>query len=166
MLHINQSQLSREVVFLNNEKNGMKLYNVLFPFWMLLLFPHFWLIVLPGNFIIDSVVLLISLSVFKIEDKKQWYKRYIVKIFNFGMLSDIIGSAYMLLMMTVFRVGRMGDEPYLTFPALIISAALIFVFNYSVTFKDLDRSLRYKFAMTFAAVTAPYTFLVPSSLLY
>lgn len=144
----------------------MKLYNALFPFWMLLLFPHFWLIVLPGNFIIDSAVLLIALSMLKIADKKQWYKRYIVNVFTFGMLSDIIGSAYMLLMMTVFRVGRMGDEPYLTFPALIISAALIFVLNYFITFKDLDRNRRNKLAMTFAVVTAPYTFLVPSSLLY
>ncbi len=149
-----------------NKKSDIKLYNVLFPFWMLLLFPVTWLIVIPGNFLIDSLVLIISMKVFKIVDKKQWYKRYILKIFIFGMLSDIIGSAYMLLMITVFEVGRMGDEPYLTIPGLIISAVMIFVFNYFVTFKTIDKPIRLKLALVFALFTAPYTFLVPSSWLY
>lgn len=82
------------------------------------------------------------------------------------MLSDIIGAAYMLLLMVVFRVGNMGDEPYLTVPALFISAAMILVFNYYVSFKNLDKALRLKLALTFALVTAPYTFLIPSSWLY
>jgi len=42
------------------KKKDIKLYNILFPLWMLLLFPQAWLIVLPGNFIIDSLVFLIS----------------------------------------------------------------------------------------------------------
>lgn len=143
-----------------------KLYNVLFPFWMLLLFPQLWLIVLPGNFIIDSLVLLTSLYILKIADKKQWYKQHIVKIFAFGMLSDIVGAAYMLFLMIVFEVGRMGDELYLTLPALVISGVLIFVFNYCITFKEAEKGVRLKLAITFAIVTAPYTFLVPSSWLY
>ena len=52
----------------------VKLYNVLFPFWMLLMFPITWAIVLPGNFIIDSLVLIISLLLLKIPDKKQFGK--------------------------------------------------------------------------------------------
>ncbi len=150
----------------NAEKRDVKLYNVLFPFWMLLLFPQVWLIVLPGNFIIDSIVLIISMAVLKIVDKKQYYKRYILKVFGFGMLSDIIGAAYMLLMMTVFELGNMGDELYLTVPALVISAALIFIFNYFVTFRKIDWSLRFKLSIVFAVITAPYTFLVPSSWIY
>ena len=62
-------------------KNSVKLYNVLFPFWMLLLFPQMWLVILPGNFIIDSLVLIIGMSALKIADKKQWYKKHILKIF-------------------------------------------------------------------------------------
>ena len=81
---------------MNEYKGAVKLYNVLFPFWMLMLFPQLWLIILPGNFIIDSLVLLISLKMFKICESKRWYKTYILKIFAFGILSDIIGSAYML----------------------------------------------------------------------
>ena len=151
---------------MNVMKKEVKLYNVLFPFWMLLLFPQMWLIVLPGNFIIDSLVLLVSMAVLKIADKKQWYKKHILKIFLFGLLADIIGSAYMLLMMIGFELGRMGDELHLTIPALAISAVLIFVFNYLITFRKADKVLRLKFALTFAIVTAPYTFLIPSSWLY
>ena len=151
---------------MKNDKSSIRLYNVLFPFWMLLLFPQMWLIVLPGNFIIDSAVLLISLAILKIPEKKQWYKKHILKIYAFGMLSDIIGSAFLLLMMIGFEVGQMGDELYLTLPALFISAALIFVFNYFITFKKTDKKLRLKLALIFTIITAPYTFLVPSSWLY
>ena len=148
------------------ENKNIKLYNVLFPFWMLLLFPQMWAIVLPGNFIIDSIVLIISMFVLKMTEKKQFYKRHIFQIWGFGMLSDIIGAAYMFLLMWAFEVGSMGDELYLTIPALIISVALIFVLNYFVTFRKADRALRLKLALIFAIVTAPYTFLIPSSWLY
>ena len=150
----------------NVMKKDVKLYNVLFPFWMLLLFPQMWLFVLPGNFIIDSLVLIISMAVLKIADKKQWYKKHILKIYLFGLLADVVGSAYMLLMVVGFELGTMGDELYMTIPALIISALLIFVFNYFITFRKSDKGLRLKFALTFAIVTAPYTFLIPSSWLY
>ena len=151
---------------MKGKKEAVKLYNVLFPFWMLMLFPQVWLVVLPGNFIIDSVVLIISMLVLRISEKKLFYKRHILKIYGFGMLSDIIGSAYMFLLLTVFEVGRMGDEIYLTIPALIISAVLIFVFNYFITFKNTERALRIKLSLIFAVVTAPYTFLIPSNWLY
>ncbi len=147
-------------------KKDFKLYNVLFPFWMLLFFPWMWLIVLPGNFIIDSLVLLTSVYFLKIEDKKKLYKSSILKIFGIGIVSDVVGSAYMFLMLTVFQVGSMGDEWYLTAPGLIISAVLIFILNYYVTFKKCDKKYRFKLALIFALVTAPYTFMIPSSWLY
>ena len=151
---------------MSGKKNDIKMYNVLFPFWMLLLFPQVWLMVLPGNFIIDSLVLIISMFALKIVEKKQFYKRHIFKIYLFGMISDIIGAAYLLLLMLVFEIGGMGDELYLPAPAVIISSALIFIFNYFVTFKKTDKLLRLKFSLIFTLVTAPYTFLIPSSWLY
>ena len=145
----------------------VRLYNVLFPLWFLMLFPFpvMWLIVLPGNFLIDSLVLIVTLRVLKITDKKAWYKRYILKIFGFGMLADAIGAAFLFLML-VTEISSMGDEPWLTIPALLISAVLIFVFNYFVTFRRAEKPFRLRLALTFAIVTAPYTFLVPSGWLY
>lgn len=147
-------------------KKEFKLYNVLFPFWMLMIFPQIWLVILPGNFIIDSLVLIISMYFLKLQQKKEFYKKNILKIFGFGILADVAGCAYMLLLMVVFQVGNMGDELYLTLPALIISAMLIFILNYFISFKKYDKKLRFKMALIFAIITAPYTFLIPSSWLY
>lgn len=151
---------------MNKRKKEVKLYNVIFPFWMLLLFPQIWLIVFPGNFIIDSLVLIVSMAALKITERMLWYKRYILKIFLFGMLADIIGAVYVLLLLAVFEVGQMGDEWYLTVPAIVISAGLIFLLNYFVTFRKEDKVLRLKFSLIFAIVTAPYTFLIPTRWLY
>ena len=147
-------------------KKEERLYNVLFPLWMLMLFPVFWLIVLPGNFIIDSIVLVISMYALHIADKKKFYKSAILKIFGIGLLSDVIGSAYMFILVFCFELGRMGDEPYLTVPALVISAVCIYVLNYLVSFAKCDKHTRKRLALTFAIATAPYTFLVPSSWMY
>lgn len=147
-------------------KNQKKFYNVLFPFWFLLLLPQLWLIVIPGNFLIDSLVLLISLKFLKCAEKKQFYKKHILKIFLFGMLSDLIGSAFLFITTFVFELGIMGDELYLTIPAVLIAGVMIFVFNYYVTFKALEKNERFKLALIFAIVTAPYTFLIPTSILY
>ena len=150
----------------NPMKKEIRLYNVLFPFWMLLLFPQLWLIVIPGNFLIDSLVLFVSMICFKIQNKKAFYKQNILKIFCFGILSDLVGSVFMLIMMLCLQIGRMGDELYLTLPALIISAVCIFLLNYFVTFRKCDKHISVKLALVFAIITAPYTFLVPSSWLY
>ena len=151
---------------MKEKKNVIKLYNALFPFWLFMLIPEMWFIALPGNFIIDSIVLIISMFALKMTEKKRFYKRHIFQIWGFGMLSDIVGAAYMFFLMWAFEVGSMGDELYLTIPTLIISAVLIFVLNYFVTFRKSDKVLRLKLALTFAIVTAPYTFLIPSSWLY
>lgn len=151
---------------MNDRRKDIKLYNVLFPFWAILLFPQTWWFVLPGNFVIDSLVLIISMWILKISEKKQWYKKHILKIFLLGLISDAIGSAYMLLMTMVFEVGRRGDEFYITFPALVISAILIFVFDYFITFREIENKTRLEMSHIFAVVTAPYAFLVPTSWLY
>ena len=145
------------------KSENVRLNNVLFPFWMLVLYPMTWFVVLPGNFVIDSLVLLISMFLLGVADKKQCYKKYIMKIFAFGMLSDIVGGIYMFLMLAVFEVARMGDELFLTVPAIVISAVLIFVLNYFITFRKAERSFRLKMSLIFALVTAPYTFLIPNS---
>ena len=41
-------------------KRDEKLYNVLFPLWFLLLVPISWLIVIPANFVIDPLALLLT----------------------------------------------------------------------------------------------------------
>lgn len=145
-------------------KKEHKLYNVLFPVWMLLFFPIGWLIVIPGNFLIDSAVLIFAMKALKLTDKKSFYKKNILKVYLFGFLSDIIAAGAMFLMTYYLGLGgNMADGPTLTIPGVVIAAALIFIFNYFISFKKTDKSIRLKLALTFAIATAPYTFLIPTS---
>lgn len=143
-----------------------KIYNVLFPIWLLYLYPVTWLIIIPGNFIIDSLVLIISMFILKIVNKKELYKKSILKIFIIGFLSDIIGALFLLITALLLELSQTGDDLYLTIPAVIISLVLIFLGNYFFTFKKLDKKLRFKLSLILAVVTAPYTFLIPISWIY
>lgn len=150
--------------------NKYKFNNVIFPIWLLWLIPTVWIIIIPGNFIIDSLVLIISMKLFKIVCKKEFYKKHIFKIFIFGMISDIIGSLFIFLLLNIFEniidLGITGDELLITGPGLILASILIFILNYFITFRKLEKRLRFKFSLIFAIVTAPYTFLIPTSWIY
>lgn len=150
---------------MNGQKKEFKLYNVIFPFWMLMLFPWMWLAIFPANFLIDSAVLLVSLWMLKLENKKQFYKKHILKIFAFGMLADIIGALIMFAELFT-EIFDHGDELFLTVPALVLAAALIFVFDYCISFRKCEKSVRLKLSLIFAIVTAPYTYLIPTSWMY
>ena len=78
-------------------KKNLTLYNVIFPIWFLIIFPLTWIVILPANFIIDSTIFLITLSLLKIKNKTVIYKKAIIKIWLFGFISDIIGTAFMFL---------------------------------------------------------------------
>lgn len=146
-------------------KKDVKLYNVLFPFWMIMLVPTTWFIVIPGNFLIDSLVLIIAMKLMHVESKKQFYWKHIWQIFAFGIISDLVGSA-LLFLSVILEFATMGDEWYITIPAMIVSSICIYLFTYYITFRKDDSNIRFKMALTFAIVTAPYTFLIPSSWLY
>lgn len=148
-----------------NKRKVFKLYNVIFPIWMLVFFPQTWLIVIPANFIVDSLVLFISILKLKINEKKVFYKKYILRIFTFGMISDIIGSLFLFALL-MLRISQTGDEFYFTIPAVVLSAFLIYMLNYYFTFQSLDRNIRLKLSIVFAIITAPYTFLIPLNWLY
>lgn len=143
-----------------------KLYNVLFPIWILMFYPITWLIVIPGNFIIDSVVLFFGMYILKMSLKTQVYKKSILKVFLFGMLADIIGTLYMFIVGFVFETAQYGDEPQLTIPGVIIASVMIFVFNYFITFRKMEKKPRLILSILIAILTAPYTFLIPSDWIY
>ena len=144
----------------------IKLYNILFPIWFIILIPMSWLVILPGNFIIDSLVLLLTMKATRIVGRKEMYKKTILKIWLFGFISDIIGAAFLFVTIMGFELALPGEDYlYLTI-AVLISAVFIFIFNYKVSFKGYDRATRFKMALSFAIFTAPYTFLIPLDWIY
>ena len=81
---------------------GTRLYNVMFPIWMLTLVPSMWLYALPINFVVDSAVLLITFTVLARKrgdtEYKPWgdWLRAIPLTFVFGFVSDLIAGGFLL----------------------------------------------------------------------
>ena len=147
-------------------KKDVKLYNVLFPVWMLVTLPYLWYIVIPGNFLFDSLVLILVIRKMKLEPRWEFYKKHILGVFFFGFLADILASLPMWGMMMLEMGGPLADGMLITGTGLILAGVLIYVFDYYITFRKCEPGLRKKLALTFAIATAPYTFLIPSEWLY
>ena len=64
-------------------KRDIKLYNLIFPMWGIyfyaILFPYFFVLLLPANFIVDTVMLLLLFFLFKVPEKKELYRKGIWK---------------------------------------------------------------------------------------
>ena len=132
---------------------------------MLMLIPTAWVAVLPINFIVDSLVLIIAAKKIGIFEKGM-YKKHILKVWIFGFVADLIGAAALLGAMYLFEDVHQGDELIITLPAMLVAAVMIFVLNYRFSFSDIDKRSRLKMALSFAIITAPYTFLIPISWIY
>lgn len=165
----------------------VKLYNIIFPIWLLIFFPPIIFITLAGNFVIDSLVILACVSIFKLainsEERKSFYKNSIIKVWLFGFLADIIGAAILFILgilgeyfgLSYELVSAIDFDPFsnplavmvIVF-AMLVSVLFIFLFNYKITFRELikDNSVRFKVALTIAIVTMPWTFLLPTKWFY
>ncbi|MDD2376953.1 MAG: hypothetical protein PHD15_06045 [Clostridia bacterium] len=164
---------------------GNKLYNIMFPIWFLLVFPITWLVVIPVNFIIDTIVVLAGLKYFKANNTYETYKKIILKIWFFGFIANLIGSA--VLFLTQFLpngnqnslynsiTSQVAWNPFnsiessiIVLFAIFVSMILIYIFNYKISFKKvgLERKTAKKLAALLAIVTAPWVLLFPSQLLY
>lgn len=157
-----------------------RLYNVIFPIWMLFLFPVVWLIALPGNLIIDCAVVLFTLMALKHTQKKAVLKQIWQKIWLLGFAADFVGVA--LLLPAMFLAGYL-PEPWDRWVnpvmyncwkspvALLWTAAAVALSGVCIYFFDkramascehlTDRERRIV-ALTLAIVTAPWMFFIPT----
>lgn len=166
----------------------MKLYNMIFPVWLLWIFPTMWLIIMPANLIIDGLVIVLTLKFLKINAIKSVLKTVIWRTWICGFLADFVGC------LLLFSVNLIKFSPenslywwwnknmlavnYNVFAniyafllasfALFISAYLIYWFNSRFCLRDAPLSLkqRKQLAVSLAVFTAPYVFFLPSSLLF
>lgn len=172
------------------ESKPVKLRNVIFPVWMLVLFPFSWIIVLPGNFIIDLAVIVITLKLLKMAEIKKIAKSAILKTWIFGFIADIIGGVIMFLPVVITfdsidssfgkwwydnMTNAVALNPFENIFAFMwvtiafaVTALLIFLFNYKFCLKKAiqDIVLRKKLAVSLAIFTAPYLFYLPTVWFY
>ena len=165
-------------------KRSHRLYNVLFPIWLLWIFPQVWAIILPGNLIIDVLVLLLALAALRCPAKKAVLRRTWWRVWRNGFLADAAGVLWMVAGMfsTVpaasFSGGGWWEEnitpimgsPFRTPLALIwtlIGVAVAGVCIYLLDRRALDRCPELSprqahiAALALAVATAPWLFLVP-----
>lgn len=159
-----------------------RLYNVIFPVWMLFLVPQFWLIALPANLIVDCTVLLLALLALKHTAKLAVFKNLWWKIWLLGFAADFVGIALLLpaLFMGINLSGARYEwwsthiEPILyncwkSPLALLWTAAAVAASGVCIYFFDrwamrscdrLSRRQRHLVALALAIATAPWTFFI------
>lgn len=145
-----------------------RLYNVIFPVWMLFLFPQVWLITLPGNLIIDCAVVLLTLTALKHTQKWAVLKQVWWKVWLLGFAADFVGIAILILSMFALNFLPEPWNSWLAFGvtalAVAISGGHIYFFNKLEVFSrtQLTDRERHIVALTLAIVTAPWTFFIPT----
>lgn len=109
-------------------KHEMKLYNVLFPVWLLMFFPQILIPVLAGNFLIDSAVVLLVLR--KLRGEWAWneWKRSIFLVWGLGFVSDIAG-AFVMLLPLLLSVTLEGSSVYPVFEEQLLRGLMMNPFH-------------------------------------
>ena len=158
-------------------KNGIRLYNVMFPVWMLVWFPSWlWLLLIPVNYLIDRLVLRWSLS--GMEERDLFCLCFCWQICLAGFLADFIGSLLLFALYMLFSSNEFGRAlafnafsdlaAFLTTVlAIFLSGALIFLLDRRILTKSgLEKMRAKRAALRLALITAPYLFLIPVGLIY
>lgn len=159
-------------------KKDTKLYNMIFPIWLLVFIP--WL-VFPAavlNFGIDTLVLLLALRHLGVTSKKTVWKKSIIRVVIFGFLGDIAGALAMFgIDMALSEAGfnkidyALMYDPWSHIGALCIALGCM-VFASFVIYK-LDKRFAFtktaltdiqkkKTALAMAVFTTPILFIVPT----
>lgn len=168
------------------KKNNVKLYNLIFPIWLLWLIPIIWIVVLPANFIIDMIVIVVTMKYLKIQNIKENTKAVIFRVWMFGFIADFIGTALMFTANVIdfdykTQIGKwwysnisnaVSYNPFESIYAIlwvtvsvIITGFFIYLFNYKFTLNksNLDNNQKKKLALSLAVFTAPYLFYIPTT---
>ena len=148
---------------------SVRLYNVMFPIWFFFFFPSVWLLILPVNFLVDSLVVLLSAKRQKLETPKALWKQHILPVWGIGFLSDLMGAGLTFGLYLLFgdlldlNVHLFPGATLISIPGTILAGVLIYFLNRKLTFRksQLDPVAIHKLCLHLAIFTAPYTMLIP-----
>ena len=152
------------------KKQEIRLFNVLFPIWFFYFFPIVWLLILPVNFLVDSLVLWLSARHQGIGERLPLWKKHILPVWGIGFLSDLIGAGLIFLLYMILASNPAAPNlllfpgtTLLSLPGVILAGVLIYWMNRKLTFRksSLDPAAIHKLCLHLAIFTAPYTMLIP-----
>jgi hypothetical protein len=147
-----------------------RLYDVVFPVWLILLHPLVGIPAYAINYFVDFFVLKFSLrrQGIAVEGKRLWGLTFALSLIGFG--SDILGVVVLFTLHTGVAYLIPNYNPWfssigllVTGLAVVCTGVLIFFFDrvYLSRRLQIDRRLAGKVALSFAIITAPYLFLLP-----
>lgn len=111
------------------KRHTIRLYNLIFPIWIFWMVPSLlWLLLLPANFLWDSLVLLAAAGWLRLQGKKELWKRSIVKVWLIGFAADFAGAALSLVLMLLLNTLLDSHifDPY-HFPGATLHLSLIHI---------------------------------------
>ena len=158
-------------------KRRYRLCNVLFPIWLIWLFPPILALVAPANLAVDCLVLFLTLLALKHPDKKGVLKALWWKVWLLGFAADLVGAGWMYLGTLLLPALPGGDRlsyglyaPFrypATFLWTLAGVALAGVCIYCFDRHVLEgcpllspRQVR-RLALVMGVVTAPWLFFLP-----
>lgn len=159
------------------KKQEVRLYNMIFPLWLMLWFPPLWIIVLPANFCIDLLVLWLAMKHAGLENRKALCKQAILKVWLMGFAMDFVGGLCMILwnildvtssefLMAVNYnpFTHLGGFLWVSFCVALTGVLLYFV-NKKFCLKKLDitEQQKHNIALAISVFTAPYLFYLPTA---
>ncbi len=147
-------------------KRDFRLYNIIFPFWILYFSPPFIIYAFLGNLIIDSIVILYTIRSKNIFITRKKLFLYILFAFIFGFIADFIG-AFIIWLLSIklnFISGfSLGDvKSFFVYILIIIfTGFLIYEFNYKYTrYIFVNNYHCRRIALRMGIITAPWLFLL------
>lgn len=162
---------------MENKKKGIIACNIIFPAWLWyfgsMLVPLFLLILLPANFLADSLVLYLLFSLLKLPEKRRLYKKLIWKTWGCGFLADFIASGVLFLINCSIRLPFLiygsvmpwenpGGFLFVT-AGIALAGILIYFFQKKIVLKGigLEEKQAHRLALGMAVLTAPYLMYLP-----
>lgn len=145
-------------------KSDVKLYNVMFPIWFFFVYPtYLWFFILPANFAIDSLVLILALKFLKIDEKLKIWESAIFKIWGIGFLSDFIGAAITYPITTMVTSENFNPTYFPAATIVTIPGILIYFLNKKFSFRKTQLTPKqiHSISLAFAVFTAPYVMMIP-----
>lgn len=155
----------------------VRLNNVIFPLFMLMVFsPILWLLIIAGNFLIDSLVIWMAVKFFDLPDFKALWKKTILKVVMYGFVADLLAGAINTVLLFGLETLRPGIYPQdiynfpgciqAALPAVILGGIFVYVFDRHFAFSKsgLSRKEIVKISLLLAFLTAPYLTMLPMNL--
>ena len=120
--------------------------------------------ILCENFFYFERKATVLLAVFVKKSIGKQYIRTIFKVWGLGYASDFIGMLFLLIpfILPSSMVPDLDDKVFITV-GIMIASVCIFIFDYFVSFRKcgFTKMQRLVASLSFAIITAPYTFLLP-----